>query len=127
MRPKDFRLFIRPEKSVSKTAFKCGDRSIIRPDVDRTVLDHVKPANIIEAHDVICMGMGINHSIDPIDFVREALHPQFGRGIDQDREAIVPDKNRRPIASIMRISAGANGAVAPYHGNSGAGAGAEEK
>ena len=98
----------------------------IGPDVEPP--ERVKSADVVQAHDMVGMGMGEDDRVDHIDGVGDALKAKLGSRVDQHAAgAGRRNDNGGASAAVVGIGAGADFAVAADHRNAGAGAGAEEK
>ena len=58
-------------------------------DRDRRLLSEVVDADVVEAQDVIGMRVRQDDRVDARDAEAQRLCPQVGRGVEQDRAAIV--------------------------------------
>ena len=92
------------------------------------LLQHVEAAHFVQAHDVIGVAVREEDRVDARDAVRQRLLPQVGRGVDQDRRAVVDvDVDRRPQPRVARIGRPAHRARAADHRHAVRRAGAEER
>jgi hypothetical protein len=57
---------------------------------------------LIQAEDVISVGVGVEHGIEPHERVIEGLPPQVGRGVHQHLDVIPGEQNGR----TRRVSRG---------------------
>ncbi len=99
----------------------------VGPEVEGFAADGVEPAEIIEPHHVVGVGMGVDDGVDHVDMVGDALKAKFRRGIDENALAGIGEDDGWAGALVARIGAGARLTVAANHGNPGAGAGAEKE
>ena len=103
------------------------------------MLNHVEAAHLVEAEDVVGVTVGEQDRVDAPHVVRERLHAQVGRRIDQDvtnrcaksRSSRIGlralDQDRGPAASIAGVGGATGVAVAPNHRHTVRGAGAEHR
>ena len=52
-------------------------------------LTRVEPADVVEAHDVVGVGVGVDDGVDAVDAVGDALEPQLRRRVDEDARVAV--------------------------------------
>lgn len=94
-------------------------------DGDTVTLQEVEGANVVEAKDVVGVRVGEEHRIQAFDSGAEGLIAQVGRGIDQDARVVELEQHGGAQAFVARIGRQADFAVAADHGDTDAGAGAE--
>jgi len=126
MRAEDSQLGRGLHEGVSETLVENFEREIVRPHVERAAAQDVKSSHVIEAENVVGVGMGIDDGFDHLDALGDALEAEFGRGVDQDIFAVAREYDRWPGARITRIGRCADRAAAADHGNAGAGARTEK-
>ena len=82
--------------------------------LDRPVDDAVQAAHLVQAGDVVGMGMGIEDGVDPADAGGQELGAQVGRGVHQHPIALrALDHDRRAAAPVARLPRVAHAPVAP--------------
>ncbi len=96
-------------------------------DGDAGALEDVEGADVVEAEDVIGVGVGEEDGVDAADVVAEDLGAEVGGGVDEDVAAFVLDQDGRAEAVVVRIGGVADGAGAADGGDAGAGAGAQDE
>jgi hypothetical protein len=98
---------------------------------DGAALDEVEHPQVVEAVDVVGVGVGEEHGIDAADVVNERLLAEVGRGVDEERAATAGiehfDQHAGAQPAVARVGRGADGAVAGDARHAGRGAGAEER
>jgi len=99
-------------EGVLEDAFDIGRGDLI--GVDRQVSFGVKAegAQIVEAHDVVGVAVGIQNGIDAANSFAHGLSVKVRAGVNQDRVAIVGDADGGPSAAVVGIGGGADGTVA---------------
>ncbi len=98
-----------------------------RPYIQRPALQGVEPADIVQPHDMVGVGMGEDNRINAINAVIDGLQPQFGGCIDEHPRRAMRDDDAAARAPVAGIGAGADFAMAADHRHAGAGAGAEKE
>ena len=88
----------------------------VRPGIQRAALHVVVPADIVQAHDVIGVGVRPDDRVDPIDAVGQCLEAQLRRRVHEYAGASVGDDHRGPRAAVTRVGARADVALAPIIG-----------
>ncbi len=87
-------------------------------------------SQIVEPHDVVRVGMGVQDCVDEAQIFAECLLAKIGSGINQHRSFVVAlaklDENRGTHAGIPGIGRGADGAAATERGDAHGSAAAEE-
>ena len=104
-----------------------GECFFIRPQVQRPAAGVVETPHVVQAHDVVGVGVRKYHRVDAIHIIGDALKPQFRRRIHQHAHLPVGDHHRRTRAPVVRIGRSADVALAPDHRHPGTGAGAQEQ
>ena len=101
--------------------------------VDREVALDVKAegAEVVEAHDVISVTMGVEDGIDAADVFADGLGVEVRACVDEDGVAVVGEADGGPGAAVVRVASGGNGggadrAVAAERGHAHRGAAAEK-
>ena len=112
-------------KHIAKAMLDTGESLLGAVNGDRATLAKVERADVVETHDVIGVGMGKQDGVKVRDGGAEGLLSKIGRGVDEDRTAVVLDPDRGPQSLIARVGGSAYVAVAPDGGNANAGAGAK--
>src|SRR4029077_2764380 len=90
-------------------------------------LSEVKGANVIEAHDVIGVGVSEQNRIDAFDARAQRLLAKIRRGVDQDAVILKLDINGRTQAFVARIVGTANCTMTADGGHPYAGARTEHR
>lgn len=70
---------------------------------DYLFMKEVEAAQVINAVDMIGVGMGEEYGVDPVDIVAERLAAQVGGGIDQDIPVFVADEERGAGALVSFV------------------------
>ncbi len=78
----------------------------------------VEGADVVEAEDVVGVGVGVKDGVDAGDVGAQGLGAEIGRGVDQDIFAGVLHQDGGAEAVIARIGGGAGGAGAADGGDS---------
>ena len=100
----------------------------VRVARDRTALQRVEAAHIVEAEDVVRVRVREEDRVDARDPVRKRLLAQVGRGVDEDPRAIGHvDVDRRAQPAIARVGGSAGRARAADHRHAVRRAGAEHR
>ena len=89
---------------------------------DRHFLVIVEGAHVVEAQDVVGVGVRVEDGVDAGDVGAQGLGAEVGRGVDQHIFAGVLHQHGRAEAVVARICGGAGGAGAADGGDSRAGA-----
>src|SRR5579863_9358891 len=92
---------------------------------DGRLLPEVEDPHVIEAEDVVGVGMSEDHSIDSWQTETKGLSPQISRSIDKNDSVLDLDLEPGPPPFVARTGRGAHGAVATDHRYTGGGATAE--
>jgi hypothetical protein len=80
-------------------------------------MNEMKAAQIVDAVDMVGMGMGKEHGIDAGNFVPDCLFPEIGRGIHEKVPAGGFDQDRGAGSFVPWIGGSADTAVAADHWN----------
>ena len=93
----------------------CVQRVFRTVDRQRPPLHFAEAAQIVEAHDVIGVGMGEDHRIEAVELFAQRLLAQVGRGVDQDfgRGRFEMERGAGPL--VARIGREADRAAAADH------------
>ena len=83
-------------------------------------------AEVIEAHDVIGMGVGEDHGVEAAEAFAEGLGAEIGAGVDHPSGFGGLEINGGAGALVVGVSGGADGAIATNHGDALGGSCAEE-
>ena len=88
-------------------------------------------AEVVEAHDVVGVAVGVEDGVDAADVFADGLGVEVGAGVDEDGVAVVGEADGGPGAAVARIAVrrdggGADGAVAAERGHAHRGAAAEK-
>ncbi len=88
-------------------------------------------AEVVEAHDVVGVAVGVEDGVDVADVLADGLGVEVGAGVDEDGVVVVGEADGGPGAAVARVSVGrdgggADGAVAAERGDAHGGAGAEK-
>ena len=78
----------------------------------------VEGAHVVEAQDVVGVGVGVEDGVDAGDAGAQGLGAEIGRGVDEDILAGVLHQHGGAEAVIARIGGGAGGAAAADGGDS---------
>ncbi len=112
-------------EGIGETLADPGQHGRITIGIDDAAGRDVELAHIVDAIDVIGMGVGVEQRVDPLDTRRQALHAQIGRRIDQQPGRPLVDQDRTALAPIARLGGRADGTAAADHRDAGRGAAAE--
>jgi DNA repair protein RecN (Recombination protein N) len=82
-------------------------------DGHRLVFDFAKAAQIVEAQDVVCVGVREDDGVNAHDLFPQTLEAQVGGGVDQDAGGSVPEQGRGAQPFVARITRGTHAARAP--------------
>src|SRR3954447_785984 len=99
----------------------------VREGRDRRHDDVVDLAQVVDAVDVVGVGVGVEERVDGADAGVQALLPQVGAGVDQDAPALRLDQDRAAAALVARVGRAADGAGAADLRHAGRGAAAEDR
>ncbi len=88
-------------------------------------------AEVVEAHDVVGVAVGVEDGIDVADVFADGLGVEVGAGVDEDGVVVVGEADGGPGAAVARVAAGRDGggadrAVAAERGHAHRGAAAEK-
>lgn len=89
-----------------------------RGGVDRHgfVIEFAEPAQVVEAQNVIGVGVGVNNGVDARDALPQTLGTEVGRGIDLKHGLAGPEQGGRAQAFVPCVAGSANPALAANHG-----------
>ena len=79
-----------------------GRGRVVGIDVDQPLRVQPEGAQIVDAVDMVGMGMRVDHAVDAIDVGREQLRAQVGAGVDQDASSARSPSPKRSISSAQR-------------------------
>ena len=88
---------------VRKHAAEARHRRGIRVAADRRPLHLVEAPDVVQAEHMIRVVVREQDRIDAADVALQRLRAQVGRRVDQDRQAVHLDQDRRPGAAVARI------------------------
>ncbi len=83
--------------------------------------------DVVQAKDVVRVGVGDQHGIDARQGVLQGLLAEVRGGVDQQPEPVMPEVDAGAQPPVARICRSADGAVAADQGHAGGGAGAEKE
>ena len=115
-----------PVEDVGESRVEPLEAFLGRMDRDFLVLMHGETAQVVEAHDVIAVGVGEKDRVELADSGAQALLAEIGAGIDDQRDLGSADVEGRAKTLVFRIPRRADGAITADHGHPDRGAGAEE-
>ena len=84
-------------------------------------------AGVVEAEEVVGVGVGEGDRVGEADPLAEELEPQLGRRVDQEPAGREVEQDARPRPFVPRVVRAADGAVAAEDGHAGRGPAAEER
>ena len=90
------------------------------------MLAKVVGADIVEAHDVVSVAVGEEHSIEAVEVGAQGLLPKVGSGVNDGEFAGAREEQGRAEALVVRIWRTAHAAVAAERRDAHGGAGAED-
>ena len=104
---------------------------VVGVDGEVALVVKAEGAEVVEAHDVVGVAVGVEDGVDAADFFADGLGVKVGAGVDEDGVAVVGEADGRPGAAVARVpvgrdGGGADGAVAAERGDAHGGAGAEK-
>jgi len=101
-----------PAKGVLEDALDGSSGLII--GVKRKAAGHTKAEGpeVIEAHDVIRVAVGVEDGVYVADLLAHSLGVEVGAGVDEDYVIVVGETDGRPGAAIARVGGGADRALA---------------
>ena len=92
-----------PVKRIDENTPKRRHRFRVRINRQCAFAQIAKPAAIVQTHDVIGVGMGENHRIEPADVFAEHLDAKFRRRVHDEFDLVRGDVNGRPGAMVLGI------------------------
>lgn len=95
-------------------------------DRDLVILHHGEATQVVEAHDVVAVGVGVEDRVEMADALAQALLAEVGTGVDDELGPGAADKNRGAEPPVPGVVRAADGAVAADHGHPDRGARAEK-
>ena len=72
-------------------------------DGDIVFLHEVEGANIVEAEDVVGVGVGVEDGVEAVDLVAEGLIAEIGRGVNEDALVAEAQEDRGAEAFVARV------------------------
>jgi len=115
-----------PVEHVVKSGRELG-QGVRRPEGGQRVLAARRDgAQVVDAVDVVGVGVGEQHGVHPVDPLRHELQPQLGRGVDQEAAPARLDQRRGAHAPVARVRRRAGAAVAADLRHAERGAAAEQ-
>jgi hypothetical protein len=79
-------------KNITETTLQCFKRCRCGKAGDNLFVEKMKPAQVINAVDVVSVGVGKKNGINAFDVMPERLFSQIGGGINQDGAVVVTDQ-----------------------------------
>ena len=113
----DVRFFPAAVEDVLEAALDGGHGFGRGEDGDLSLLPVVEGAHVVEAHQMVGVGVREEHRIQVSDARAQRLRAEIGRGIDQYVAARVAQEDRGPEAVIPRIGGSADVAMTADGGN----------
>ena len=89
-------------EGVFEDAFEGGGGVVVGVDGEVAGEMEAEGAKIVEAHDVVCVAVGVEDGVDAADALANGLGVEVGAGIDEDGVAFVGEANGGPGAAIVR-------------------------
>ncbi len=114
-------------KDIGESADNYFHRRLCGVDRNLRALHKVERAQIIQAQDVVGVGVGVENGVDMLDAVMECLVAEIRTAIDENSFFAQAKENRRTQPFVPRIAGSTYFAAAADHGNAGAGSGAENE
>lgn len=110
-------------EGVGKDALHGAGSGIIGVDGEVAVGVEAEGAEVVEAHDVVGVGVGVEYGVDAADALADGLRVEIGAGVDEDGAVVVGEADGGTRAPVARIAMGrdggeTNGAVAAEGGDS---------
>ena len=103
-------------EDVGIDALQIVQRPLVAVTRNRRLLHHVEAAHFVESHDVIGVAVRIDNGVDASDAVRERLHAQVRRRVDEHRRpAVGLNQDGRARSFVARIGRAAGAALAADH------------
>jgi hypothetical protein len=72
---------------------------------------------VVDAENMVGVGMGVEHGIDPRNILAHGLRVKIRSGVDEHDLAVILKHDGRPRPPVVRIARVANGAVASQRGH----------
>ena len=113
-------------EGVGEAAVDGGECGLGAVDGDGVFAFELEGANVVEAHHVVGVGVGVENGVEAADAGAEGLGAEVGSGIDEDVAAVVGDEDGGAEAIVAGVGGSADVAVATDGGHAYAGAGAED-
>ena len=108
-------------KGISEDAFDGAGGGVVGVDGKVTFDVEAERAEVVESHDMVGVGVGVEDSVDTADALADGLGVEVGAGVDEDGVVVVGEADGGARAPVARIAVGrgggeADGAVAAEGG-----------